>query len=292
LASDPLIRLAVRCPPDLAEAVLAELIALAPGGVEEDEGSGYVEYAIYGVPGEIPDLGPLKATVLDAATGRAGGEQRDRSLIEVSSTEVPDDWAERWTDFHKPVLIGERVRVRPSWEAAARDGTIDIVVDPGQAFGTGAHPTTRLCVELLLELASAGRARGPAADWGTGSGVLAIAAAKLGWDPVTGCDHEIAALDAAHANAEANGVELELSRINLRQESPPPAPTAIANLTSPVLLDVAPRVGASQTPATLVCSGMLAPEADSIAQAMGQSGFAERERRESGDWAALLLERA
>lgn len=289
-----MIRLSVRCPPELADAVLAELLALAPGGVEEDEGSDYVEYAIYGAPGELPDLGPLKATVLDAAEGRPSGEQRERSLIQVSSTEVPDDWAERWTDFHKPVLIGERVRVRPSWEEAASDGTIDIVVDPGRAFGTGAHPTTRLCVEFLLELASEGRATGPATDWGTGSGVLAIAAAKLGWAPVTGCDHEVAALDAARANAKANGVELELMRVNLRQAAPPQAPTAIANLTSPVLVDIAPRLaaGLSEAPVTLVCSGMLAAEADSIAMAMSEAGFAERKRRASGDWAALLLERA
>ena len=288
-----MIRLAVRCPNELADAVLAELLSLAPGGVEEDEGSDYVEYAIYGAPGELPDLGPLKATVLDAAPGQSSGEQRERSLIEVSSTEVPDDWAEKWTDFHKPVLIGERVRVRPSWEAAAEDGTIDIVVDPGQAFGTGAHPTTRLCLELMLDLASEGRATGPAADWGTGSGVLAIAAAKLGWSPITGCDHEVAALEAARDNAEANGVEIELVRLNLRQEAPPPAPTAIANLTSPVLVDIAPRLdaGTSEAPVTLVCSGMLAAEVDSIALAMGEAGFAERKRRVSGDWGGLLLER-
>jgi ribosomal protein L11 methyltransferase len=289
-----LIRLSVRCRPELGEAVLAELLVLAPGGVEEDEGDGYVEYAIYGAPGELPDLGPLKATVLDAAPGLESGEQRDRSLIQVSSTEVPDDWAEKWTDFHKPVLIGERVRVRPSWEPAADEGTIDIVVDPGQAFGTGAHPTTRLCVEFLIELAAEGRAGGPVADWGTGSGVLAIIAAKLGWGPVTGCDHEVAALEAARANAEANGVDLELLRINLRQQAPPAAPTAIANLTSPVLVDIAPRLdaGTPAAPNTLVCSGMLAAEADSIAMAMREAGFAERGRRVVGDWAGLLLERA
>lgn len=288
-----MIRLAVRCPPELAEAVLAELLVLAPGGVEEDEGEDYVEYAIYGAPGEVPDLYPLKATVLNSAQGRDRDEE-DPPLIQVTSTEVPDDWAERWTDFHKPVLIGERVRVRPSWEPATADGMIDIVVDPGQAFGTGAHPTTRLSVELLLDLADEGRATGPAADWGTGSGVLAITAAKLGWDPVTGCDHEVAALDAARANAKANGVELELSRVNLRRQAPPPAPTAIANLTSPVLVEIAPRLasGASEAPATLVCSGMLAVEADSIALAMAEAGFAETRRRTSGDWGGLLLERS
>ena len=86
-------------------------------------------------------------------------------------------------------------------------------MDPGRAFGTGAHPTTRLCLELLLELEAAGEAAGPLTDLGTGSGVLAIAAAKLGWGPVTGYDHEPAAIEAARANADANGVcDRSLSR--------------------------------------------------------------------------------
>ena len=170
-----MIRLAVRCTPELAERVLAELVELAPGGVEEERGDGYVEYAIYGPPGEVPELPDLEA---------AAGE----GLVEIETTEIPDDWADRWRDFHEPVVVADgRLVVRPSWEAAAARGTeIDIVVDPGRAFGTGAHATTRACLELLLELADAGEARGELADWGTGSGVLAIAAAKLGWAPVLG----------------------------------------------------------------------------------------------------------
>ena len=131
--------------PDQAELVLAELTVLAPNGVEEEHGPGYVEYAIYGGEGELPELGEIDATV--------GGRQ-----IEVASTEIPDDWADRWRDFHKPLLVGERLWLRPSWEPE-REGAIDVVVDPGQAFGTGAHPTTRLCLEYLLELAAAGEGR-------------------------------------------------------------------------------------------------------------------------------------
>ncbi len=287
-----MIRLAVRCPPDLAEAVLAELLVLAPGGVEEDQGQGYVEYAIYGAPGEVPDLGPLKATVLNKTMGRPAAGEEQPALIDVSSSEVPDDWAERWVDFHKPVLVGDRVRIRPSWEPETDDGVMDVVVDPGQAFGTGAHPTTRLGLEFLIELADEGRAEGAIADWGTGSGVLAIAAAKLGWSPVSGYDHEAAALDAARANAEVNGVEIEFARVNLRQEDPPPAPTVIANLTSPILVELAPRIAASPgAPTTLLCSGMLAVEVDLIAGEMAEAGFAEKERRTGGDWGALRLER-
>jgi ribosomal protein L11 methyltransferase len=268
-----LIRLAVRCRPELAERVLAELVTLAPGGVEEDHGTGYVEYAIYGAPGELPELPDLEAVAGDA-------------LVEVSSTDVPDDWADRWQDFHRPFLVGERLWVRPSWEEP-RDETIDIVVDPGQAFGTGAHPTTRMCLELLLELADAGEARGPLADWGTGSGVLAIAAARLGFAPVMACDHEPAALDAAAKNAAANGVELELSRRNLRQAPAPHAPTAVANLTAPLLGEVAARL--EEVPQRVICSGLLASEADGVADAFAARGLAERERRLQEDWTVISM---
>jgi ribosomal protein L11 methyltransferase len=268
-----MIRLAVRCTPEQAELVLAELTVLAPNGVEEDEGPGYVEYAIYGGEGELPELGDL-----DAAVGEG--------TVEVSATEVPDDWADRWRDFHKPLLVGGRIWLRPSWEQP-REGTIDLLVDPGQAFGTGAHPTTRLCLEFLLELEAAGEAGGALTDLGTGSGVLAIAAAKLGWTPVAGYDHEGPAIEASAANAAANGIELELENVNLRQRLPALAPTVVANMTAPVLREVATLMPAG--PATLICSGLLPPELDDVAAAFAPAGLAEAERRQEGDWAALLL---
>jgi len=272
-----LIRLAVRCSPELADRVLAELTVLAPNGVEEERGPGYVEYAIYGGEGELPELGELDAVV---------GEGR----IEVSATEIPDDWADRWRDFHKPLLVGERLWLRPSWEPP-REGAIDVVVDPGQAFGTGAHPTTRLCLEFLLELATAGDAGGPLTDLGTGSGVLAIAAAKLGWDPVRGYDHEQPALEASAVNAEANGVSLQLERINLRERLPDLAPTVVANMTSPILEAVAGQLAGDEAPGTLVCSGILPSELDEVAAAFVPAGLIEAERRAQSDWAALLLRR-
>jgi ribosomal protein L11 methyltransferase len=273
------IRLAVRCRPEQAEVVLAELIELAPGGVEEERGADGVEYAIYGAEGELPALPELRAAAGDG-------------LIEVTASEVPEDWADRWRDFHRPILVGGRVWVRPSWEPP-RPGAVDVVIDPGAAFGTGAHPTTRLCIELLLELAAAGDACGPLADWGTGSGVLAIVAAKLGWHPVLACDHESAALEAAAVNAEANGVELELSRVNLRGDPPPPAPTVVANLTAPVLRTVAERLAADANgPERLVCSGLLPTEVDGAAASFLDAGLEEVARRARGDWAALLLRRS
>jgi ribosomal protein L11 methyltransferase len=272
-----LIRLAVRCRPQQAEVVLAELVQLAPGGVEEESGSGWVEYAIYGAEGELPDLGDVEV---------AAGE----GLVEVRSEQIPDDWADRWRDFHEPTSIADgRVVIRPSWRDEPAGDSIDVVIDPGQAFGTGAHPTTRMCVELLVQLADERPAAGPLLDLGTGSAVLAIVAAKLGFAPVTGVDLELPALEAARENATANQVEVELHRLNLREEAPPAAPTVVANLTAPILRDVAARLPAGCE--RLICSGLLAREAEDVEAAFADAGLERRERRNSGDWSALLLER-
>lgn len=276
--------------------MLAELTVLAPNGVEEERGEGYVEYAIYGGEGELPELGEV-----EAAAG-AG-------LVEVVATEIPDDWADRWQDFHKPLLVGDRLWLRPSWEPVHPDpDVIDLVVDPGRAFGTGAHPTTRMCLELLLELAAAGEASGELTDLGTGSGVLAIAAAKLGWDPVRGYDHEAPAIEASEANAAANGVEITFERHNLREGLPELAPTLVANLTAPILKLVAQQLvsngdrrGARRSlhavapaspppiPTTCVLSGLLPSELDDVAESFAPAGLTEADRRLQGDWAALLL---
>jgi ribosomal protein L11 methyltransferase len=226
-----LIRLSVRCSPEQADLVLAELTVLAPNGVEESRGPDFVEYAIYGAEGELPELGEI-----DAVLG--GG------LVEVSAAEVADDWAERWRDFHKPLAVG-RLWLRPPW-AEPRAGAVDVVVDPGRAFGTGAHPTTRLCLELLLELLERGEGGGALTDLGTGSGVLAIAASKLGWQPVRAYDHEPAALKAAAENASENSVHLELERVDLRTGLPPLAPVVLANLTAPILSRIAVQLEADK----------------------------------------------
>jgi ribosomal protein L11 methyltransferase len=273
-----MIRLAVRCEPEYAEAVMANLLELAPNGLEEERGPGWVEFAIYGPPGEVPDVGELQAA--------AGG-----NLVDVTTTSVPDDWADRWADFHRPIEVAGRVAVRPSWWDP-KDGLIDVVVDPGRAFGTGGHPTTRLSLGLLIELEEAGEASGPIADWGTGSGVLGIAAAKLGWSPVTGCDRELPSLETARANAAENGVEMAIERVDVRESAPPAAPTVVANLTGNLLRDCAAHMSAAEAdPRLLVCSGMLVSEIDEVAAAFAEVGLAESARREDHGWGGLLLRR-
>jgi ribosomal protein L11 methyltransferase len=246
--------------------VLAALLELAPSGVEQLDGEGFVEYALYGAPGELPAFPDGEAEV--------GGV-----LIRVRGEEVADDWAERWKQFHEPVLVGERIWVRPPW-AEPREGAIDLVIDPGQAFGTGAHPTTKLSLELMLDL----EAETSFADLGCGSGVLAVAAAQLGFAPVIAVDNELAALEATRANATANGVVLSsVERVNLREQPPPEAGTVAANLMRPLLLRLAGRIA----PRALILSGLLEEEVDEVVAAFAP--LRERRRLADGGWGAVLL---
>lgn len=251
--------------------MLAELLELAPGGVEEsDPGDGTVEYAVYGPPGELPSLPDLKA----AAAG---------ALVDVSTTEVAEDWEERWRRFHRPLVIEDRLTVRPPWEEP-RDTRLDLMIDPGRAFGTGAHATTRLCLELLLDLGGSG---GRFVDLGCGSGVLAIAAAKLGFAPVIALDLDPAALQATGENATRNGVELDVRRLDLRTQEVPEADLVAANLLAPLLLEWVRQ--AVVLPPLLIASGLLEQEGDRVAGAFAARGLLERERRAASGWIALLL---
>jgi ribosomal protein L11 methyltransferase len=250
--------------------VLAALLELVPAGVEQVDGEGFVEYAVYGAPGELPSFPEGQAEV--------GGVR-----VGVRGEQVAEDWAERWRRFHEPVLVGERIFVRPPW-SEPRDGALDLVIDPGQAFGTGSHPTTRLSLELLLELEPGGSF----ADLGCGSGVLAIAASKLGFAPVVAVDQELAALEATRANTAANGVRIErIERVDLRDRCPPVARTVAANLMRPLLLRVAELI--EEPPHALIVSGLLEHEADEVAAAFAP--LRERRRLSSLGWSALLLGR-
>ncbi len=271
-----MIRLAIRVRRADAELVLAELLELAPSGVEEVAiGDQVVEYAVYGAPGELPQL-----PALQAAAGAA--------LVEVSSAEIADDWTDRWRAYHRPVVVGERLTIRPPWEPPGAT-PLEVVIDPGQAFGTGAHATTRLCLELLLERA----AEGSFLDLGCGSGVLAITAARLGFAPVVAVDNDRAAVAATQENAAVNQVQISVGRFDLRsEEAVPSADTIAANLLAPLLERWATALaGERRGPRCIIAGGLLAPEADAIAPAFAAAGLRETSRRELAGWAALVLER-
>jgi ribosomal protein L11 methyltransferase len=264
-------RLAVRVRREQAELVLAELLELAPSGVEEVEVSaGVVEYAVYGAPGELPDLPDVRAA--------AGG-----GLVDVSTREIADDWSERWRSFHRPLVLGDRLVVRPPWEPVS-NAALDVIIDPGQAFGTGAHATTALCLELMLDGSGS---RGSFVDVGCGSGVLAIVAAKLGWSPVLALDYDHAAVEATRENARVNDVDLEVGRFDLRREQVPDADFVVANVLAGPLVTWAGFQ--RRLPPDLILSGLLATEADRVAEAYARRGLHERARRKRGEWAALAL---
>ncbi len=266
-----MIRLAVRVAREHAETVLAELLELAPGGLEEsDVDAATVEYAVYGAPGELPDVGAVRA----AAAG---------ALVDVSTTEVADGWEERWREWHRPLDVGP-LRVRAPW-APPRPGALDVVIEPGQAFGTGSHPSTRLTLELLAGL----HGRGPLADWGCGSGVLAVAAARLGFAPVAACDVERESVAATLAAAAANGVEVAASRCDLLRSPGPWAPTVTANLVRPLLLDVAELI--ERPPQRMIVSGLELPEVEEVVAAFARHGLAPEARRDGDGWSAILLSR-
>jgi ribosomal protein L11 methyltransferase len=205
----------------------------------------------------------------------AGGEARMSAVFEgVAARDVPADWQEAWKRFHRPVRAG-RIWIVPPWEEAPQDEE-SISIDPGRAFGTGAHPTTRLCLELVSELEP-----GSLVDVGCGSGVLAIAAAKLGFAPVIGLDSDPHAIEAAGTNATANGVVLDLRRVDARIDPLPKTDVAIANISEGLVAAVGPRLECS----LLVTSGYFEPHVPTL------PGFRAIERRRLDGWAADLHSR-
>lgn len=173
--------------------------------------------------------------VLSAYTDARGEGRMAAAFGDVVATEVPADWEERWMRFHRPVSAGG-IWIVPPWEDPPQ-GADFVVIDPGRAFGTGAHPTTRLCLELIGELEA-----GSLLDIGCGSGVLAIAAARLGFAPVVGLDNDRHAVEAARANAAANGLELDFDQADALVEPLPETDVAIANISAELVAQVGGRV--------------------------------------------------
>ena len=223
----------------------ARLLELHPEGFEESDG----ELAVY---------------------TDADGERRLQEHFQaVTSTSIEPGWEERWREFHRPVWIGP-LWVGPSWEEPPTDA-IAVVVDPGRAFGTGSHPTTRLCLEFLVEVEP-----GSLLDLGCGSGVLSVAAAKLGFGPVVAVDHEEAAVETAGGNAERNGVTVEVRLASVLGGGLPSADVAVANIDLSSVAQLGPLLDVG----TLITSGYFHSRLPEL------EGYAHRERKIDGGWAA------
>jgi ribosomal protein L11 methyltransferase len=225
------------------------MLELFPQGIEERELDGGIELAAY--------------------TDVSGEARMRAAFADVTTAEIPEGWEERWREFHHGVRVGP-LWVGPPWERPP-DDAFAVVIEPGRAFGTGAHPTTRLCLELLAEIR-----RGSLLDVGCGSGVLAVAGAKLGFAPVHAVDHDPVAVEATIANAAANGVDVDARVADAHAGELPGAGTTVANLTLDDVRRLAPRIRSSQ----LVTAGYLAADAVALA------GRASVRRAKLEDWAA------
>jgi ribosomal protein L11 methyltransferase len=183
-------------------------------------------------------------------------------------------WEDEWRRFHVPVVVGS-LWVGPPW-LQSQPGLTPIVIDPGRAFGTGAHETTRLCLELLLQLDP-----GSFLDVGCGSGVLAIAAARLGFAPVVALDVDEAAVDATRRNAKANGVDLDVEHADATSDSLPSADVAAANVTLETVEALGQRIEATH----LIASGYLVADEPQLTR------FRRVDRRTGERFAADLFAR-
>jgi ribosomal protein L11 methyltransferase len=192
---------------------------------------------------------------LVAYTDASGEERLWHAFGGVRGEDVAADWRDRWKSFHQPVRVGP-LWIGPPWQDPP-DGATVVVIDPGRAFGTGAHATTQLCIELLLTLE-----RGSVVDLGCGSGVLAIAAAKLGFPSVIALDADEHAVSATLANAAANGVRIEVRQSNLLVEDLPVADVALANITRDAVVALSPRLRSRR----LVSSGFLPTDGPALSR--------------------------
>jgi ribosomal protein L11 methyltransferase len=232
-------RFVLRVPAGDADAALLRMLDWFPGGVEQEEDGVTVTLAGYGEQAPGPGL---------------------------REEEVEDGWEDRWREHHRPVRVG-RLWVGPPWMEPEEQA---VVIDPGRAFGTGAHGSTRAALELLQQLEP-----GPALDIGCGSGVLSIAAHVLGFGPLIAVDVAPMAVQATAQNAARNGVRVEVFQADALSDSLPHAPLWIANLELHLL---EPLLRRADLPAALLVSGLLAD------QTLGG------ERRVVADgWAAELL---
>jgi len=233
----------------------AQLLELVPQGFEEIEYGAELELVAYVCRQLEPEL-------------------REAFGL-VSAADVPEGWADAWRRFHQPLRIGP-LWIGPPWERPPT-GALALVIDPGRAFGTGAHATTRLSLELLLTLEPAS-----VVDLGCGSGVLAIAAAKLGFSPVVAIDRDEAAVAATRTNATANRVLIETRVGDVLEGALPGASVGLANLERGLV----ERLAARAVPETLVVSGFLASDRLQLPAA-----WRRQDRRELVGWAAELLRR-
>ena len=240
------------------------------------------------------DLGTVKREFLDflpvlaESFGSATGEF-------VEATEISDyGWAETWKEHFKPSRLGRRITVKPSWEPyAASPEEVVLTIDPGQAFGTGTHETTKMCLRFIEDVFDAPAPPRTVLDVGTGTGILGIAAAMLGAHRVVGIDVDPKAVETAAENARINGVagrfEAAVTPLHRIEET---FDLVAANVLAEILADLKGEVGARCAPGgAILLSGILSEKSGWVAQEYADAGWRLDARRDEGQWSALLLRR-
>jgi ribosomal protein L11 methyltransferase len=253
--SGSLVRVSAAAPLAQAEELRALALELAPGGFEETEAAGTLTVSLYVEEGAAP-------RVLEA-------------FPDAEVAPVQPGWEEGWRAFHRPARVGG-LWIGPPWEQPA-PGEPAVVIDPGRAFGTGAHPTTRLCVELLARAE-----RGSLLDVGCGSGVLSIAAARLGFAPIVAVDNDPVAVETTIANAAVNGVAIEAALVDGEVDALPAMSLTVAN----VLLAPVERILARLQSGVVITSGYLATDHPAA------PGWLSNDRVTLDGWAADRFERS
>lgn len=306
------LELSIAADHEAVEAVSEILSRASPGGTSVEPAFELVDEGLAArVDIARPALVRAHLAVLDAGVVRAAVERAERDLGHLQAfglRPIGDlearlvqeaDWANAWK-AHFPVLrIGRRIVIRPTWRRHHREpDDVVIALDPGMAFGTGLHPTTRLCLAALESLADRGSLGGAAGaasvlDVGCGSGILSIAAAKLGAGKVLALDSDEIAVDATRANAKRNGLA---RRVRARKGSSPsgegPFDVVLANLIASVLIALADGLVADTRPGgTLLASGIFENREGDVAAAFTSRGLAIANRWTEGDWVALELRR-
>ena len=302
------LELSVAADHEAVETVSEILSRAAPGGTSVEPAFELVEDGLAAkVDLARPALVRAHLPILDVAVIRAAVAQADRDLGHLQAFGLrpigdlacrivrEDDWANAWK-AHLPVLrIGNRVVIRPTWRRHRRQpGDVVLALDPGMAFGTGLHPTTRLCLASLESLADRGLLDGARVlDVGSGSGILSIAAARLGASSVLAVDVDPIAVEASAANARRNRVS---RRVRVRAGSAPsgegPFDVVLANLIASLLVTLADGLVSDLRPGgTLLASGIFVNrEADVVAAFTGR-GLSIARRWDEGDWVALEIAR-
>ncbi len=270
---------------EVADERSAELFELGASGVEVRDGEGT---PMPGTPAPPPGRAVLVAWFRERGAAAAALAAQGGALAEIPD----EDWGEGWKKDFRPLDVG-RVRIRPSWiDAAPPPGAVEVVLDPGMAFGTGSHPTTSLCLAALSDLLLA-RPGASVLDVGTGSGLLAIAARKLGAGRVAASDNDPVALEVARENAERNGAVLELTGAPV-DAVPGTFDVVVANILANVLVALAPDLAAKLAlGGVLLLSGILAPQEEEVRRAHVAAGLAPLPGgdRRDGEWSLVALRR-